>query len=134
MTIKFESEVIEKEPNQTYENYPNCSWHTFNLEWDNELGRVIHKLNGYGSAGQFPGQYVLFRTDLDTGEEISLFPHHFKNEGSMLYGYDMTASAHGKYRYKLMKFDDEGRIIIPKSNDKSEIGRASCRERVYRRV
>lgn len=92
--------------------------YSYDISWDKQKGRVIHALRGYGSAGiGVTGTYELFRTDLDSNETVMLEPHFFERDGAVLYGYDITASTHGNYKYELFLFDNtnehEGAVIIP---------------------
>ena len=97
--------------------------YSFKLQWDSALGRVIHKLRGYGSVGQgVHGSYELTREDLISGEIIQLPPHHFGyGETAEIIGYDLLASTHGNYRYTLKLYDDRdvivgqqiGQVIVP---------------------
>lgn len=111
MAVTIESDVVEKTPNETYVGQHTGTLYSYELSWDKETGRVIHGLRGYG-ANLIPGEYILYREDLNTGEKVTLSPHFFGMKNSVLYGYDLTASTHGNYRYTIMKFDDEGRVII----------------------
>ena len=104
----------------------------YDLSWDRERGRVIHKLRGYGSAGKgVSGTYELFRTDLDSGETVKLAPHFYTQNEADLYGYDLTASTHGNYKYELFLFDNtenyKGAVIIPDISDNyNGVGEFPC--------
>lgn len=92
--------------------------YSYDISWDKKKGRVIHALRGYGSAGNGTyGEYELFRTDLDNNEIVMLEPHFFERVGDVLYGYDITASTHGNYKYELFLFDSTeehiGAVVIP---------------------
>lgn len=115
MSVSIESDVIEVFPNDTYQSDPNNVVDDFLLSWNSEKGCVIHGLKKYSPTNT--GAYILYRTDLDTGEEIVLYPHFLDRREDVLYGYDMTASTHGNYQYTIKKYDDNGAIIIPNPSD-----------------
>ncbi len=101
-----------------YSGIEGNTLYSYNVSWDKKKGRVIHALRGYGSTGTgVYGEYGLFRTDLDTNETIALEPHFFERNEDTLYGYDMTASTHGNYKYELILFDSTashiGAAVIP---------------------
>ena len=118
--VKTSESIIEIVPSD-YSDATNSSSHyrgnrlyEFNVWWGKDKGIAYYNLRGYGSGGYHPlGTYELFREDLESGEIIKL-PHNIFSTGDSIYtGYDVTASTHGKYRYTLAKFDENGGIIIP---------------------
>lgn len=98
-----------------YSDIPGNVLYSYELSWDRELGRVLHTLRGYGSAGVgVAGTYELFREDLRSGEVVQVQPNFNKYlSSSEIQGYDATASTHGNYKYTLRKFDGSGAVIIP---------------------
>ncbi len=117
MTSIIESDVFEKKPNESYQTDTDNVINEYYLSWNNKKGCVIHGLTGYGHNGGMVGAYILYRKDLNTGEEIVLHPHFRERKDGVLYGYDMTASTHGNYQYKITMYDSEGSIIIPRPNE-----------------
>lgn len=117
MSVSIESDVFQISPNETYQDNTDNVIDEYLLFWNSKKGCVVHGLKKYCSGGSVSGSYILYRTDLDTGEEIVLHPHSLERRDGVLYGYDMTASTHGNYKYTIKKYDDNGAIIIPNPND-----------------
>lgn len=89
--------------------------YAYDLQWDKALGRVVHILRGYGSAGWYTfGEYELTREDLNSGEIVQLRPHHFDlRTHAELVGYDVLAPTHGNYKYTLKLYNENGQIVVP---------------------
>lgn len=114
--------IFEKEPITIEEISPYSTVQTalklwdFKLEWDETLGGVVYKLTGYGAnASQVYGDYMIFRTDIISGETVPLQFSYIRREDEYfktLVGYDITAPTHGKYKYSVALFTTDGRLII----------------------
>ena len=117
MTVQIESNVFEKKPNESYQEDADNIIGDYILSWDEKKGCVVHGLTKYGANGGMVGAYTLYRKDLNTGEEVVLHPHFRERKDGILYGYDMTASTHGNYQYRITMYDSEGSIIIPQPNE-----------------
>lgn len=118
MTTQFESEVFEKVPDEYIKVHHNNFIGEWILSWNKEKGCVIYGLSHYGNEGTIGGMHYIYRTDLDTGEE-TVFPANFVSyKDGISYGYDMTASTHGNYQYKIIMYDENGAVIIPRPNSK----------------
>lgn len=88
----------------------------FSLSWDSNKGAVVYKIIGYGAPKNAPttGYYEVFRTDVESGETVAMPFYFMRREGqyeSTLVGYDMTAPTHGKYRYSVALFSENGEFI-----------------------
>lgn len=114
MTVSVESDIIEIPPDEVFQSEENNVVDEYLLSWNTEKGCVIHGMKQYGS--HLTGSYTLCRTDLDTGEEVILSPHFLEIRDGVVYGYDMTASTHGNYKYTIKKYVN-GAIIIPNPSD-----------------
>ena len=137
LTIRDDS--FNLTPYKPSEEVYGSTLYAFDLQWDSALGRVIHKLRGYGSAGMgVHGSYELTREDLISGEIVQLPPHHFGYAGvAEILGYDLTASTRAKYRYTLKLYNKNaiqegeavGQVIIPNlSATYDGIGHFPCNE------
>lgn len=112
------SEVITKNIFQSKRAGNNL--YAFDLRYDEERGRVLYKLRGYGSSGGYTdvSQHEIFRKDMGTGEivQLPLNPLFEENEGSFHLGFtycDATASVNSTYRYAMRGVNTSGEIVIP---------------------
>lgn len=117
MSCAYDSRVIKVTP-ADYSGVIGNTLYEYNLSWDSDEGAVIHHLRGYGAGGTgVYGTYQLFRTDLDSNETVVLKPNWSYGDSGNIYGYDMTASTQGNYKYELFLFDEndehKGAVVIP---------------------
>lgn len=114
MTCTFESDVMQVEA-KTIPDNTGLNLYGYKLSWNKELGCITHAVDSY--RGTVSAYYLVFREDLNTGETVTLLPHFVGYKSGYLYGYDMTASTHGDYKYTLKMFDKNGSVVFPNKTE-----------------